>query len=216
MKKQLLEGASGFSAKGKKTQGKDESAGQGSELFPADGSSRWNWSGLKKSHSCSDARELRKLVDHDQREITISRKCELLGLYPDPRCTTSPSLCLNPPWGSWPGSMRCIWRIQPLEAVGMVQYLPEKGSRSAVDRSETSMRCMGFTGASTRSHAPRCQVDPSERFPAWWTSKEVNGSGISWAQILPISHYGRASSTWWPLVDLFSRNVSQLKLSKQP
>jgi putative transposase len=34
----------------------------------------------EKSLNCSDARELRKLVDHDHPELTVSRQCELLGL----------------------------------------------------------------------------------------------------------------------------------------
>jgi len=38
----------------------------------------------EKSLSSSDARELRQLVDHDHRELTVSRQCELLGL---PRLT---------------------------------------------------------------------------------------------------------------------------------
>lgn len=35
---------------------------------------------LTKSLNYSDARELRQLVDHDHRELTVSRQCELLGL----------------------------------------------------------------------------------------------------------------------------------------
>jgi putative transposase len=35
---------------------------------------------LKISLSRSEARELRKLVDHDHPELTISRQCALLGL----------------------------------------------------------------------------------------------------------------------------------------
>jgi putative transposase len=38
----------------------------------------------QKSLRCSDARELRKLVDHNHPELSISRQCELLGL---PRST---------------------------------------------------------------------------------------------------------------------------------
>lgn len=34
----------------------------------------------EKSLNCSDARELRKLVDHDHSELTVSRQCVLLGL----------------------------------------------------------------------------------------------------------------------------------------
>jgi len=37
-------------------------------------------SGSKKSLSCSDARELRKLVDHDHPDLSVSRQCVLLGL----------------------------------------------------------------------------------------------------------------------------------------
>jgi len=39
---------------------------------------------LKKTLSCSDAHELRKLVDSDHSELSISRQCALLGL---PRST---------------------------------------------------------------------------------------------------------------------------------
>ena len=39
---------------------------------------------LKKNLSCSDARELRKLVDHDHPALSVSRQCALLGL---PRST---------------------------------------------------------------------------------------------------------------------------------
>ena len=48
------------------------------------GGCRWSWSGSKKSLSCSDARELRKLVDHNHPELSVSRQCGLLGL---PRTT---------------------------------------------------------------------------------------------------------------------------------
>jgi putative transposase len=61
------------------------------------------WSGSKKSFSCPDARELRKLVDHDHPELSISKQSALLGL---PRSTLYYHLqrCLNRRCGSWPGS----------------------------------------------------------------------------------------------------------------
>ena len=34
----------------------------------------------QKNLSCSEAHELRKLVDHDQPELSVSRQCVLLGL----------------------------------------------------------------------------------------------------------------------------------------
>ena len=36
--------------------------------------------GTKQSLSCSNARELRKLVDYDHPELSVSRQCALLGL----------------------------------------------------------------------------------------------------------------------------------------
>jgi putative transposase len=41
---------------------------------------------LKKNLSCSDAHELRKLVDHDHPALSVSRQYALLGL---PRSTLS-------------------------------------------------------------------------------------------------------------------------------
>ena len=38
----------------------------------------------QKNLSCSDSHELRKLVDHDHSELSVSRQCVLLGL---PRST---------------------------------------------------------------------------------------------------------------------------------
>jgi len=35
---------------------------------------------LKKGFSCSDAREMRKLVDYDHPDLSVSRQCALLGL----------------------------------------------------------------------------------------------------------------------------------------
>jgi len=34
----------------------------------------------KKSLNCSNAREVRNLLEHDHHELTVSRQCELLGL----------------------------------------------------------------------------------------------------------------------------------------
>ena len=116
----------------------------------------------------------------------------------DPRSTTGPHRCVNRRCGSWPGSMRCIWRIPAAAAAGWWTTWPEKGSRSAVTVSETSCAAWVY-GPSTRSHAPRCQVTHRSAFPAWWTSRRSRKWIRLGQQILPISHYGRASSTWWPL-----------------
>jgi|688.fasta_scaffold414697_1 hypothetical protein len=44
---------------------------------------------LKECLSCSEARELRKLVDHDHPDLSVSRQCLLL-VWLDRRSTTGP------------------------------------------------------------------------------------------------------------------------------
>ena len=78
-KKQLLDGASELFTRGKKG-GQAKEA----ELFQQIGKLQMELEWLKKNLSCSDARELRKLVDPDHPELSISRQCALLGL---PRST---------------------------------------------------------------------------------------------------------------------------------
>jgi putative transposase len=82
--KQLLEGASELFTRGKKTIDKEEGQAKEAELFQQIGLLQLELEWLKKSLSCSEARELRKLVDHDHPELSISRQCALLGL---PRST---------------------------------------------------------------------------------------------------------------------------------
>ncbi|WP_254973442.1 IS3 family transposase [Cyanobium sp. Candia 9D4] len=83
-KKQLLEGASELFSKGKKTKDKEEGQAKEAELFQQIGRLQMELEWLKKSLSCSDARELCKLADHDHPELSVSRQCALLGL---PRST---------------------------------------------------------------------------------------------------------------------------------
>jgi putative transposase len=64
-KRQLLDGASELLARGKKSKDKEEGQGKEAELFQQIGKLEMELEWLKKSLSCSDARELRKLVDHD-------------------------------------------------------------------------------------------------------------------------------------------------------
>ena len=83
-KRQLLDGASDLFTRGKKTADKDESQAKEAELFQQIGRLQMELEWLKKSLSCSHARELRKLVDYDHSELSVSRQCALLGL---PRST---------------------------------------------------------------------------------------------------------------------------------
>jgi len=147
-----------------------------------------------------------------EREITISRQCELLG-RPDPRCTTKPiPVALIHPGDH--GQDRCaVFGGSNSEAVGWFQvFVPEEGIPNRVTVSEPSC-AHGFSGPSTRSHAPTVPGDPSEPlFPAWWTSRKVTEWDQGFGQqiyLYPLLR--RASSTWWPLWDLFSRQCTQLE-----
>ena len=83
-KKQLLEGASELFTRGKKSKDKEEGQAKEAELFQQIGRLQMELEWLKKNRSCSDAHGLRKLVDHDHPELSVSRQCALLDL---PRST---------------------------------------------------------------------------------------------------------------------------------
>ena len=117
----------------------------------------------QKNISCSDARELRKLVDHDHPELSISRQCALLGL---PRSTLY--------YQSTPAresSLRIMARIDAIYLEDpcsgsrrMVDYLAREGIPISRDRAPNLMRLMGLWAIYQK---PRTTVpgDPSERFP---------------------------------------------------
>jgi len=146
-----------FSPRGKKTQGIRREPGRKANLFQAViwQAPDWKLEWLKKSHSCSDAREMESWSISDQREITISggeasswatqiHAVLQAILWPDP----------SNPGDHGPGSMRCIGGSKPLEAVGLVQYLARgRDPDQPVNVSETSCGGHGFSGPSTRSHA---------------------------------------------------------------
>lgn len=93
-KKQLLEGASELFTRGKKSKVKEEGQAKEAELFQQIGRLQMELDWLKKGLSCSDTRELRKLVDSGNPELSTSRQCALLGL-PRSRCTNGPYRCGN-------------------------------------------------------------------------------------------------------------------------
>jgi len=154
---------------------------------------------------------LRKLVDHDQREITISRQCELLGLprstlyykpIPVPESTLGimariDALYLEDPTS---GSRR------------MVQYLAREGIPISRDRVRNLMRCMGLRAIYQK---PRTTVpgDPSERFPCLVDLKEVTEVDQVWATDITYIPLRKGFLYLVAVVDLFSRNVLSWKLS---
>jgi putative transposase len=96
-KRQLLDGASELFTRGKKSKDKEEGQAKEAEMFQQIGRLQMELEWLKKSLSCSDARELHRLVDHDHPELSVSRQCALLEL---PRSTLS------------------IWKTRAAEAAG--------------------------------------------------------------------------------------------------
>ncbi len=118
---------------------------------------------LKKSLSCSDARELRKLVDHDHPELSVSRPCALLGL---PRSTL-----YYRPTPVRESTLQIMARIDSLYLEDpcsgsrrMVDYLAREGIPISRDRVRNLMRHRGLRAIyqKPRTTAPG---DPSERFP---------------------------------------------------
>lgn len=92
-KEQLLDGASDLLTRGKKSKDKEEGQAKEAELFQQNGKLQMELEWLKKNLSCSDARELRKLVDPDHPELSISRQCALLGLPRSTSISTTSTLC---------------------------------------------------------------------------------------------------------------------------
>jgi len=106
---------------------------------------------LKKSHSCSDTRELRKLVDHDHPGLSVIRQCALLGL---PRSTL-----YYQPTPVRESSLRIMARIDLLSlddpcsgSRRMVGYLAREAIPISRDRVRNLTRRMGLGTGLTESH----------------------------------------------------------------
>jgi len=136
-KRQLLDGASELFTRGKKKKNTGDSQVKEAELFQQIGKLQMELEWLKNSLSSSDARELRKLVDHDHPELSVSRHAPC-WVCPDPRSITGRHRCVNQRCRSWPGSMRSNWRIPAAEVAGWWSTWFEKASRSAAIEHETS------------------------------------------------------------------------------
>jgi putative transposase len=142
-KRQLLEGASELFTRGKKSKGKEEGQVKEAELFQQIGRLQMELEWLKKSLSCSEAHELRKLVDHDHPELSISRQCVLLGL--------SRSTLYYRPTAVRESTLRIMARIDALYLEDpcsgsrrMVNYLAREGIPICRDRIRNLMQRMGL------------------------------------------------------------------------
>ena len=210
-KKQLLDGASELFTRGKKSKDKEESQAKEAELFQQIGKLQMELEWLKKILSCFDAHELRKLVDSDHPELSISRQCALLGL---PRSTHY--YRLTPVRES---TLRIMARIDALYLEDpcsgsrrMVEYLAREGIPISRDRVRNLMRRMGLRAIYQK---PRTTVtgDSSERFPCLVDLKQVTAADQIWATDITYIPLQKGFLYLVAIVDLFSRNVLSWKLS---
>jgi putative transposase len=171
-KRQLLEGASELFTRGQKTKDKEEDGqAKEAELFQQIGRLQMELEWLKKILSCSDARELPKLVDHDHPELSVSNQCALLGL---PRSTV-----YYRPTPVRQSTLQIMARIDAFYLEDpcsgsrrMVADLATEGIPIRRVRIRYLMRRMGLRVIYQK---PRTTVpgDPSERFPCLVDLREV-------------------------------------------
>ena len=210
-KKQLLEGASELFTRGKKSKDKEEGQAKEAELFQQIGRLQMELEWLKKSLSCSDAHELRKLVDHDHPELSVSRQCALLGL---PRSTL-----YYRPTPVPASTLQIMARIDALYLEDpcsgsrrMVDYLAREGIPISRDRVRNLMRRMGLRAIYQK---PRTTVpgEPSERYPCLVDLRLVTAVDQVWATDITYIPLQKGFLYLVAIVDLFSRNVLSWKLS---
>ena len=165
----------------------------------------------KKSLGCSDARDLRRLVDHDHPELSISRQCALLGL---PRSTL-----YYRPTPVRESTLRIMARIDALDLEDpcsgsrrMVDYLAREGIPISRDRARNLMRRMGLRAIDRK---PRTTIprEPAERFPCLVDLDAVTAVDQVWATDITYIPLQKGFLYLVAIVDLFSRNVLSWKLS---
>jgi putative transposase len=166
---------------------------------------------LKKSLSCCDARELRKLVDHDHPKLSVSRQCALLGL---PRSTA-----YYRPTPVPASTLQIMARIDALYlddpcsgSRRMVDYLAREGIPISRDRVRNLMRRMGLRAIYRK---PRTTVpgDPAERFPCLVDLNAVTAVDQVWSTDITYIPMQKGFLYLVAVVDLFPRNVLSWKLS---
>jgi putative transposase len=160
---------------------------------------------LKKNLSCSDARELRKLVDHNHPELSVSRQCVLLAL---PRSTL-----YYQPVPVRQSTLRIMARIDALYLEDpcsgrrrMVAYLAREGIPISRDRVRNLMRRMGIQAIyqKLRTTVPG---DPAERFPCLVDLSQITAVDQAWATDITYIPLQKGFLYLVAIMDLHSRNV---------
>jgi putative transposase len=149
-KKKLLEGASELFHRGKKRKDKEEGQTKEAELFQQIGRLQMELEWLKKNRSCSDAHDLRKLVDHYHPELSVSCQCELLGLprptlYYRPRPVRESTLQIM-------ARIDALYLEDPCSGSRrMVYCLAQEGIPISRDRVRNLIRCILSGGSGDRA-----------------------------------------------------------------
>jgi putative transposase len=165
----------------------------------------------QESLSCSDARDLRKLVDHDHPELSVSRQCALLGL---PRSTL-----YDRPTPVPASTLRIMARIDALYLEDpcsgsrrMVDYLAREEIPISRDRARNLVRRMGLRAIYRK---PRTTIpgDPAERFPCLVDLNAVTAVDQVWATDITYIPLQKGFLYLLAIVDLFSRHVLSWRLS---
>jgi putative transposase len=210
-KRQLLDGASELFTSGKKSKDKEEGQVKEVELFQQIGRLQMELEWLKKSLSCSEAHELRKLVDHDHPELSISRQCVLLGL---PRSTL-----YYRPTPVRESTLRIMARIDVLSLEDpccgsrrMVNYLAREGIPISRDRTRNLMKRMGIWAIYQK---PRTTTpgSPSQRFPCLVDLRRITAVDQVWATVITYIPLQKGFLYLVGITDLHSRHVLSWKRS---
>ncbi len=150
---------------------------------------------LKKNLSCSDAHELRKLVDQDHPELSISRQCVLLGL---PRSTLY--------YRTVPVRQSTLQIMARIDALYLddpcssrrrvVTYLAREGIPISRDHVRNLMRRMGLRA---KYQKPRTTVpdNPSEQFPWLVDLRAVTAVDQVWATDITYIPPKKVPCAWW-------------------
>ena len=165
----------------------------------------------KKSLSCSDARELRKLVDHDHPDLSVNRQCVLLGLA---RATL---YCRPIPVRE--STLRIMARIDVLYLEDpcsgshrMVDFLARDGIPISRERVRNLMRRMGLRAIYQK---PRTTVPghPSVRFTCLVDLSMVTAADRVWASYITYISMRKGFLYLVAIVDFFFRHILSWKLS---
>jgi len=154
---------------------------------------------------------MRKLVDHDHPDLSVSRQCTLLGL---PRSTL-----YYQPTPVRESTLRIMARIDALYLEDpcsgsrrIVAYLANDGIPISRDRVRNLMRRMGLRAIYQKPHTT-ISGTPSERFPCLVDLNTVTAVDQVWATDITYIPLRKGFLYLVAIMDLYSRNVLAWKLS---